>query len=581
MKRIIALVILMSAIAVPAWAATDTTGPWGVDISKPGAFTNLSSALASPITANKTLVISRPMAINNKTLPSDRRIIFVRGGSINPASGKTFNYNGQAPQAGLYQIHGGSGSIAGLSASCPEWFGSGANMFITAGNSLAANGSLLLSEASYLVTSNTGLVVATDNISIKGKGRNKSIVQFQPTAAATCIKFNKAADALTYHGEISGVGFYSTDSTYKKIAIDLVNTSDFIVSDIMVSGSTIVNGTSFWSGAGSIGLQCRGREFAQIMKLQIAADRPIVIAKNPNGGASALDNDHFHFQDIYLLGNGNPTIEVLDGVNVTNQIWDGSQAWVMGTYAFYWNDTTSSQVSYNLSINNARTEQGQDTTKHSIYINHHSGLYNLSINNTNLDLTRKGLYFRKITELAMLSVNYAGTGEALNIDSTVTQTTLQNCYWQTSATTTITGQRTLFSTPTLSGVEALAPNMILRSSSPTVSYNRTMLMDASISSPSFTVANNGVANIGDTASLPVGLLVVVSSENLPATFLVTGSQHTVVELSDTGSGYYSINKDTANSTNVYWLTDHYEIQNKRGSSVNYRVTLLGSYNSIF
>jgi hypothetical protein len=123
MYRILIFALILFC-SVPAWATTDTTGPWGVDVGKPGAFTNLSTALASPATVGKTIVISKVMTINNKTWPTDRGCRFVRGGRIDPAAGKTLNMNGVQPEADLtQQLYGGSGTVTGLRLAVPQSFG--------------------------------------------------------------------------------------------------------------------------------------------------------------------------------------------------------------------------------------------------------------------------------------------------------------------------------------------------------------------------------------------------------------------------------------------------------------------------
>jgi hypothetical protein len=94
--------------------------------------------------------------------------------------------------------------------------------------------------------------------------------------------------------------------------------------------------------------------------------------------------------------------------------------------------------------------------------------------------------------------------------------------------------------------------------------------------PLFTVANNGTQDLGGTAMQ--GMLVVCDSEGLSAIFHVTGTNHTTAEVSDP-SAVYSITAATATSTNVFWNagSSTYRLENKRGTSRNYRVHLMGSY----
>lgn len=98
-----------------------TKGPW-VDVR---AFNNLSTAVASPQSAGKTILVPNVQNMNNLTIPSDRAVKIIKGGSIYVATGKTLTINGPF-DAGLYQVFGTGGSIAFGSntiAVYPEWWG--------------------------------------------------------------------------------------------------------------------------------------------------------------------------------------------------------------------------------------------------------------------------------------------------------------------------------------------------------------------------------------------------------------------------------------------------------------------------
>jgi len=156
MKRMIITLILLSVTALPALAVpTNTSGPWGIDA---GGFKNLSSALASPSTAGKTVVVSKPMAINNKT--TDRAISVTAGGRINVASGKTVILGGSF-HAGPYHVFAGSGNVTGLSEVYPEWWGavSTASQTVAAANVIAINKAIDSIYNSSLITSRAGSVV--------------------------------------------------------------------------------------------------------------------------------------------------------------------------------------------------------------------------------------------------------------------------------------------------------------------------------------------------------------------------------------------------------------------------------------
>jgi hypothetical protein len=136
---------------------------------------------------------------------------------------------------------------------------------------------------------------------------------------------------------------------------------------------------------------------------------------------------------------------VATAVNLSNVTFDGYQSWTplatSNGYGFYWNDTTSNAVSQNLTIKNVRQEQTVDSTVYIIYINHHTNLHGLFLENIYGGLNVKGYYFRKCFNVTIKDSQYFSTSlEALNVDSTVYNLTLINDFWQSGSTATLTGQ---------------------------------------------------------------------------------------------------------------------------------------------
>ncbi len=79
----------------------------------------------------------------------------------------------------------------------------------------------------------------------------------------------------------------------------------------------------------------------------VKADEPIHIAANPDTyGGTQLDMDHWHWYNLYLIGNGNPAISIDSGLVLTDDIWDGFEAWVAGTYGLYWSNSGVTTASY-------------------------------------------------------------------------------------------------------------------------------------------------------------------------------------------------------------------------------------------
>lgn len=231
MKKTLFTLLLFVIAVLPAMAApTNTSGPWGVDAA---AFKNLSSALNSPATAGKTVVVSKPMATNNLTRPADRHIKIIRGGRIEPAAGKTFNFSGQSPEAGNYKIYGGAGTIAGLATSSPEHFADNSipgttDMSAAIAQMAASSTKWIFSNTSYRM--NTGITATANGID----------VDFGPAkiingGAGYLFTFGTQNDTPLYTGlKILGGTFEQADpaTTENRNYILIASIKDFSIKDI-------------------------------------------------------------------------------------------------------------------------------------------------------------------------------------------------------------------------------------------------------------------------------------------------------------------------------------------------------------
>lgn len=437
-------------------------------------------------------------------------------------------------------------------------------------NSFASGrGTVFFPIGTFKVTST--ITVAQDRIHLIGAGSWATQLLFVPTADGTCLKLAKGVSVL-FQGSVTGISFYSNDSTYTKTALEIVDTSGYNIEDIVVGGSVTVGGSNFWSGgAGSRGIWVRGREAANISRIYAYADKPIQISTNPNYGPISID--HFYFSNCYLAGNGFPCVTIDSGVNLTNVTFDGYQAWVLGTHGIYWDDTTSSSVSQTLSLCNIRTEQGTSSTSYSVYISHNTSLQSLKIENCQFDLARNGIYLRRVIRVSIYNVIDASTSPThtnLNADSTVQEIDIRNCYWNTGAIASLTGQNAVFSYQ--GSISAALPSTALYTSV----ANPMTDTRAANAGYQIAVANGGVASIGTIETS--GMMTIIDSEGLSAIFNLRGTYTATSEVSDP-VGVYSATSGTASSTNVYWsaANNRYEIQNLRGFDRRYKIVLEGTY----
>lgn len=255
------------------------------------------------------------------------------------------------------------------------------------------------------------ILISDIRVTLQGVGRYATHIRFKPSEdSQTLFKFDRGAAGVSWQCAIRDMALVSSkDTGLTKTAIEIKDTSNMIIKDLIIGP---------WTGNGdSVGLRVRGREVGHINNLHIHADRPLVIAKND--GNPNNDIDHFHFNDLYLLVTKNvpqPCIFVEDGVDLQNVVFDGFQAWVLGTHGLYWRDTKTTGVSLALAIKNVRTEQNTDPDGYSIYIERNAKLQDLLIENMVADNGQRGFFFRNINRVTLRHVAHNGSDVALDID---------------------------------------------------------------------------------------------------------------------------------------------------------------------
>jgi len=295
----------------------------------------------------------------------------------------------------------------------------------------STGGTITVPAGNYLVTSS--VVIDHDRVFIVGEGPNLSKITFNPASTAVLFDFDKGANSVVQAG-VRGLGF-SSANTVTKTAIRLRDQRACVVEEIGISQGA-------WGGAASIFLHVLGRDKLTCRKINVLCARPILIDFNPN--YATLHTDHFHFEDMEIgstetLGK---TIEIANGVCISNMTFDGYQAWVLGKYGIFWDDTTSTIDSFNLSISNARIEQASDATGHSIYLaSTANDLKGLHVENVYFDGNRNGVYLRRPEMVTFVDCFFAGTTGRTNFDVTFTSRTelhLINAFVNTGSTVTFT-----------------------------------------------------------------------------------------------------------------------------------------------
>lgn len=448
----------------------------------------------------------------------------------------------------------------------------------------SGNGTVYFPPGNYKVTGT--ITIDQHRVHLVGAGPYATQITFAPTAAGTCIKFERASVGVLYQCSIRGMALYSNDETYAKTAIESVTTSGFVLSEVVIGGSIVaVPGSGFWSDTtnASVGLKIRGHEAGSVHGLTAYCDKPIQISKNPNDGGSpgtVLDIDHWHFCDLYLGAVG-PCITVDTGVNVTNVHFGGFQAWVLGTHGFYWADTTSTQSSNGLSFDNVRTEQGSSAAAFSFYIAHNYGLYALSFNRCRTDPTRKGFYLRKVIGVDLSRVLHDGTTLAIDADATVDKISGRGCYWAAGSTKTFAGQRPTWNGPMDPSSAALPPWFDYAQASVSTRTIRTSLAifgsnDEQDAAP-VSMADSTTQIVASNNA--TGRLFISTQEDTSAEFVLQGTAHTTVERDDP-AGHFTNTANTPTSWNVYHDGSNYVIQNKRGSTWRVGWILIGSDTAI-
>lgn len=207
-------------------------------------------------------------------------------------------------------------------------------------NSAAPNGGVIyLPAGTYKVTST--LTVSVSGTRIVGEAPYAVNIMFQPSASGPCFLFSAGANSL-WDCMISGLQFQSTDTTYVKTMVKVVDVRHFLMDEVISAENDFHDSTS-----SSIGVWTCGREYITVQRSIIQADRPFVHDLNPNLSSNSLDYSVFRsLQLVVTTGVSQPNIYVVDGSTLSRNSWDQIDC-ALGTGAFYFHNTLSANASYN------------------------------------------------------------------------------------------------------------------------------------------------------------------------------------------------------------------------------------------
>lgn len=516
----------------------------------------------------------------NTTIPLSCELSFWASGKLTIDVSKVVTINGMI-NARPKQIFAGSGTVD-LSANAQiaqyevTWWGTNtvpgttdlASAFNAALTAIGANASLHIPRGTYNLAST--VTISNQRVNIFGDGRHTTKIYFTPTANGTMFKFDAPSTAVLYQGTFRDVSLWSADTTYVKTAIEMIDTSTYILENIVIGGDS-----GYWKDTAteaSKGLYTLGREALCIRNFFAYANKPIVIGPQPNGGIQ-ISADHFNYHNLYLSARLNPNITIESGSVLTQVSFTGYQAWVAGTGGLYWVDGTSPGASNGLVLENVRFESNSDpNNKYFVHIDITSALQGFLVKGGQTGVT-KGFYLRQLAWGTIQDFSYTDTSrEALNITNTASfeELNIINSFWQTGSTASTTNV-------TISHKEPSQTSMVLPMTGrliPTLTYNQNEIIETSLTSTEVSIANNGTYALGGTDA--TGLVLITTREPAVAEYALLGSSATTAERYDS-AGTFTITKDTAASWNVYWnaASSQYYLQNKRGSTILVRVVRLG------
>jgi hypothetical protein len=448
-------------ISCPTCAATGQTNVFGaflqdfsaatMEIPESAGFTtNVDSTIGLDTTNNNvhlwvnsadSLAAAEASAIAANTIPkaTDSTHSLLTA-SLATDNGTTFTYTGTGGISAPVVSTGSLGSYVVVDGSKYARTAAGVQAAFTA---LGSNpGTVLLTPGTYAFGATTVTVShQAQNLICLGVVYTCEIDYVGPGSGTGIALLYSGSGSELFFAEIGGLYFNGTgDTTHTKIAIELVDASQFKIHDINVQHWT---GNSGSGSTPSIGIELQGREISSIERVQLSADRPINIDTNPD---STITLDVWHFADMNLIPSisTESCIVVTPGARITHWSVDGANTCAKGVSALLWNDTTAAGLSKSISIRNYHQEQSQGgTSAYAFNLTRSNAgaqqIQDIIFDNDESDGPNDSGFFLQRTTNAMIRSSLASSTSgvtSLNADNTNINTQAIGNYFNTGGTYT-------------------------------------------------------------------------------------------------------------------------------------------------
>lgn len=267
--------------------------------------------------------------------------------------------------------------------------------------------------------------ITKSRVNIVGCGQYATTIDFEPTGTASVFKFDGTLATLAQNS-LKGFGFTSSDTTFQKVMLELIDVEEF-------EGKDLASSTGSWVGNTSIGILVQGRQFVKLQDLTLSTNLPIYVDENPTVN---LDADFLTIENAVLTAtNTNANIYFATSTYLSNTKIDHVSC-NLGGHCIYW-EGGSLTTSHGVYISGVRWEQSTNATGYMLFLN--GPTRSIIVDDLYGGVLNRGVYIRNSSYVNLRNIHYVGTGVALDVDSTVAELSWFNCYWGAGASSSITG----------------------------------------------------------------------------------------------------------------------------------------------